>query len=161
MDMQSANVNNTRALADFSAAVATFNTHARAALSSVERELQRAQDWLEEQRRHWAFLERKAEEAFIHAKLELARRKMMRIGERPVATSDQEQAFHKAKARFEHVQEKHRRTREWQRVLPQMVLDEQTPVKVLQNQLEADLPRMRAFLEEKLSDLERYTQEQP
>jgi len=155
-----AKVTNTRAIADFSAAVATFASISSSALSSVGQEIQRLSDWLEEQRQFWVRALRKVEEDFIHARQELARRKMMRIGDRPVATSDQELALRKAKVRFEYVQEKLAKTKEWQRVLPQLVLDNLAPVKVLQNNLDADLPKMRSFLDQKLNEIEQYAREQ-
>lgn len=156
-----ADVRNVRALGDFAAALGVFGALAGDALSTVDREIQRTADWLEEQRQAWTARVRRLEEDFSRARNELARRKMMRIGEQRVGTSDQELAFNKAKARLEHAQDKLKKTREWQRQLPQLVLDHQGPIKVLQNGLEADVPRMRAFLEQKSGELEQYAREAP
>ena len=156
-----AEVRSTRYLADFSAALATFHAVANDALAGVDREIRRTAEWLEEQRQNWTRVVRKLEEDFHRARSELARRRMMRIGEQKVSTSDQELAFAKAKARLEWAEGKLKKTKEWERMLPEMVLDHQAPVKVLQNALDVEVPRMRAFLEQKIRELEQYAREAP
>lgn len=148
-----------KVLAEFASALSTFGAQGIEALSAIDRDIQRTVDWLEEQRQTWVRVVRKVEEDFQSAKRELARRKMMRIGDRPVATSDQELAFRRAKARLEYAQGKLDRTHEWQRLLPQLILDHEAPVLNLKDSLETDVPRMRAFLEQKIEEVNRYARE--
>src|SRR5438034_1570297 len=100
--MASAQVHAVQRLADFKAALQTFTDKAKDAMSGNQMELRRTLDWLEAQLAMWKAEIRHAEDAVFQAKQELARRKMMKVGDRPPDTTFQEKELRKAKARLEY-----------------------------------------------------------
>ncbi|MCS7047234.1 MAG: hypothetical protein NZO58_12825 [Gemmataceae bacterium] len=153
-----AHVTTTEGMAEFQAALLNFTDKAKDALGSVELELRRMIDWLDQQAKHWQTEIRLAENAVFEAKKELQRKKMMKIGDRKPDTIDEEKALRRAAAWLEHAQEKLARTRHWQRAFPEAVLDYEGPARQLQFLLEARVPQMSAFLTQKMDALDRYQQ---
>jgi uncharacterized protein YaeQ len=154
----SARVKSLDTLLEWKASLCTFTAEAKEALASVEMEIQRLLAWLEEQAKYWRGLERKCEDEVFQAKNELARRKIMKIGDRTPDTTEQEKAVRKATAKLAFVQEQIENTRHWLRELPDAVIDYEGPAKQLAGMLEADLPRMGAVLERQIAALEGYVQ---
>ncbi|MCI0380383.1 MAG: hypothetical protein L0215_22590 [Gemmataceae bacterium] len=152
----SANVQAISALSDFRAALINFSDQAKQALSMLDMDIRRTFDFLDEQLGRWQAAARKAEDGVFQAKTELARRKMMKIGDRTPDTSEQEETLAHAKARLEFAQEKLAATQRWLRDLPNELIDYQGPSRQLQGFLEADVPRMTAFLDQKIAALEAY-----
>ncbi len=152
----SAHVTSIDGMADFRASLLTFTDKAKDALGTVELELRRTMDWLADQAKHWQAEIRLAENAVFEAKQELARRKMMKIGDRKPDTTDQEKALRRAEAWLEHAQEKLAKTRRWQQAFPDAMLDYQGPARNLQFLLEAQVPQMSAYLTHKIEALENY-----
>src|SRR5687767_14507923 len=134
----SAHVLSLETLEEWKAALCTFTAEAKDALSAVEMEVARALDLLNDQQKHWYAATRKAEDLVFQAKNDLARRKMMRINDRPADTSEQEKELKKALAKLEFAQEKHEATRRWQRELPHAIKDYESPARQLAGFLEAD-----------------------
>jgi hypothetical protein len=157
----SANVTTTTALIDFRATLCTFADQAKDALGMIDMEIRRAFAFLDEQVHHWTAAVRHAEDKVIQAKTELARRKMMRIGDRPPDTTEQEEELIKARQRLELCEEKLDTTKRWLRNLPEELKEYEGPARRLQGLLEGDLPRMAAYLEQKISALEAYMREPP
>jgi DNA repair exonuclease SbcCD ATPase subunit len=153
-----AHVTSIEGMADFRAALLTFTEKAKDSLSTVDLELRRMIDWLADQAKQWQAEIRTAENAVFEAKNELARKKMMRIGDRRPDTTDQEKALRRAQARLEHAEEKLGRTRHWQRAFPDAMLDYQGPARQLQFLLDAQVPQMNAYLNQKIEALEKYQQ---
>ena len=85
---ESAEVASLQALIDWKASLCTFTSEAKEALSSLSMEIQHALAWLEEQLKYWRSMVRQCEEEVFQAKLELSRRRMMRIGDRPPDTTE-------------------------------------------------------------------------
>jgi hypothetical protein len=152
----SAHVTSIEGMADFQAALLTFTEKAKDALTSVELELRRLVDWIDDQAKHWQTEIRLAENAVFEAKNELARKKMMRIGDRKPDTTEEEKNLRRAQAWLEHAEEKLAKTRHWQRALPDAVLDYEGPARQLQFLLEAQVPHMSAYLKQKMESLEKY-----
>jgi hypothetical protein len=144
------------ALSDFRAALIVFGEEATAALGAAETEIRRVEEWLEDQLKHWQHEVRLGEDAVFQAKTELTRRKMMRFGDGPVDTTEQEQTLRKAMARLEHAEEQVKITRQWARKWPQAVLDYRGPSGQLKGLLEGELPRATALLQRKIAALEIY-----
>lgn len=153
-----AHVTSVQGMADFQAALMTFTEKAKEALSTVDLELRRLLDWLGAQAKHWQTEIRLAENAVFEAKNNLARKKMMRIGDRKQDTTDEEKALRRAQAWLEHSEEKLAKTRHWQRAFPDAMLDYQGPARQLQFMLDAQVPQMNAFLNQKMDALEKYRQ---
>ena len=156
--MSAAQVHSLEKLIDFQAALATYAHHAKEALTSVEMEIRRAQDWLEERLESWHAEVRRLEEEVFKAKQELARRRLIRVGDRPADTTEQEINLAKAQARLDHAQEKQAACRRWLRDLPDAINEYQGHAINCQTLLESDLPRMMAFLDRKMDLLEAYAQ---
>jgi hypothetical protein len=154
--MSSAQVHAVPRFADFKAALVTFAERGKDALSANSMEIRRARDWLDSQASFWKVEIRRSEEAVAHARNELARKRMMRIGDRPPDTTDQEIALRKAQARLAHAEEKADNTRTWTRQLPDAVEEYDGQARPFQDVLEHDLARMVAFIEQKMAALEEY-----
>jgi hypothetical protein len=152
-----ARVTSIEALKDFRADLCTFGEEAMKALLSVQMAAQRTLDWIEEQANYWLREVRRWEDAVIEARTELARRKMIRIGDRVPDCTEQEKILRLARIRLEEAQDKLARTRRW---LPQFrrALDEyHGPARQLSSFLEAVQPRALALLQQKIDALEAYT----
>jgi hypothetical protein len=156
--MSSAQVQSLQKLIDFQASLATFSQRVKEALTSNAVEIRRAQEWLQEQLNAWQVEVRRAEEAVFNAKQELARKRMMRFGDRPADTTDQEIALAKARQRLAHAEEKRDATRRWIRDLPEAISEYDGQAVNYQGIVEMDVPRMSAFLDRKLDVLEAYAQ---
>jgi hypothetical protein len=154
----SAQVGSLEKLLDFQAAVATFTHHAKEALSSMEVEIRRTLQWLEQQLQLWHAEVRRAEEEVFKAKQELARRRLMRVGDRPADTTEQEIALAKAQQRLAYAEEKEAACRRWLRQLPEAIDEYKGFAINYQSVLESDVPRMHAFLDRKMDLLEAYIQ---
>lgn len=151
-----AHVNATEALIEFRAGLCTFADLAKDALSTVDMEIQHTMAWLGDQANHWQAAIRQAEDEVFQAKNELARKRMMRIGDRRPDTTDQEKTLEKAKARLEFAQTKLAACKRWLRVLPEEVNEYAGPARQLQGLLEGRFPRMIAYMEGKIRSLEAY-----
>src|ERR1022692_1702897 len=125
----SAQVHSVERLADFKAALQTFAAKAKDAMSSNAMEIRRSQEWVEGQLDLWKAEIRRAEDAVVLAKNELARKKMMRIGDRPPDTTEQEKALRKARARLAHAEEKRDHCKAWLLQLPDAVLEYDGPAR--------------------------------
>jgi hypothetical protein len=146
------------ALVDWKAALCTFGAEAREALSSVEMEIQRTLAWLEDELKYWQSMVRQCEDEVFQAKNELTRKRMMRIGDRPPDTTEQEKDLKRAQARLEHAEEQVEQVRHWRQHLPDAIIEYQGPARQLAGMLEADLPKADALLESKITALEAYLQ---
>jgi len=153
-----ANVTSVAGMADFQAALASFADRAKDALTTADLELRRLIEWLQDQAQHWKAEIRAAEDAVIEAKAELTRKKMMPIGDRKPDTTQEEKMLARAQAWLEHSQEMLERTRRWQQRFPDDLLDYEGPARQLKFLLEAQAPRMAAFLTEKIEALQSYQQ---
>jgi hypothetical protein len=152
----SAYITSVNALTEFRAGVCTFAEEARNALTELDMEIRRAVEWLSEQQQFWKAEVRAAEDAVILARNELARRRMMRIGDRPPDTTDQEKILARAIQRLDHAQEKLARTKHWLMVLPDEIREYEGPSRLFQDIVASDLPKVAALLERKIAALEAY-----
>jgi chromosome segregation ATPase len=153
---EAAHVTSIPALVELRATLATFADEARDALASVEMEIRRTFDWLAAQLQAWKQEVRRAEDAVFNAQQELARRKMMKVGDRPVDCTEQEKALRLARARLDHAEDQYARTRTWLRDLPTEVTEYEGRAKQLQGLVEGGLSRTCGLLERTIADLEAY-----
>src|SRR5690348_8993727 len=103
----SAQLHSLERLLDFQAALATYAHHASEAISGMEVEIRRTLQWLEQQLALWHAEVRRAEEDVFRAKQELARRRLMRFGDRHADTTEQEITLAKAQQRLAYAEEKY------------------------------------------------------
>jgi chromosome segregation ATPase len=153
---QSAHVASIQILVDFQAALCTFSAEAREILSCAQMAVTRTQDWLEHQAHLWQAEVRRCEDAVSAARTELARRKMIRIGDRAPDCTEQEKALRRALQRLDEAETKLATTRRW---LPQLRRDieEYTgATHQLSGFLEGEHPRALALLQMKIDALEAY-----
>ena len=153
-----ARVSSIDALRDFRADLCTFGERAKDVLSSVQMAIQRTLDWLDNQAKHWQREVRYWDDAVNQARTELARRKMIRIGDRAPDTTEQEKILRVAQHRLEEAEEKLAKTRRWLPAFQRSVDEYQGPGRQLAAFLEADQPRALALLEQKIDALEAYIQ---
>ena len=153
---EAANVTAITALSDLRAALLTFAGEARDALDAVQMEIRRTFDWLDGQLKSWQQEVRRCEDEVFQCQQELARRKMMRVGDRPPDTTEQEKALRKARAKLEYAEEQREKTRKWIRDLPEAVTEYDGPTRQLGTLIEGGLQRACALLERKVEALEEY-----
>ena len=154
--MSAAQVHAIERLAELKAALRTFADKAKEAMGGNAMEIRRSGDWLESQLALWKAEIRRAEDSVVQARNELARKKMMRIGDRPPDTTEEEKALRKAQARLAHAEEKRDNTQRWIRQLPDSVEEYDGQARPFQDALEYDVAKMIAFLEQKIAALEEY-----
>jgi chromosome segregation ATPase len=153
---ESAHLSSINALADFRAGLCTFMEEARNAVAELDMEIRRAVDWLDDQLRTWKEEVREAEDDMIRARSELSRRRLMRVGDRPPDTTEQEKNLARARQRLEFAQEELAATKHWLIVLPEELRLYQAPSRAFQDTVESDLPKVAALLERKIAALEAY-----
>jgi hypothetical protein len=153
-----ADVRSIESLAQFRAELAEFADQAKAALGTMDMDIQRTSSWLDSQARHWQSQQRQAEDFVIEAQQILRRKRLMRIGGNPVDTTQEELVLRRAKAKLDYVEQKLERTKFWLRGLPDALLEYEGPARQLSSMLEQQIPKMLAQLSHKLQVLEQYQQ---
>ena len=156
-----AHVTETEALADFRAQLCAFSDQAKDALGIIGHEIQRTYSFLDERLHEWHAAVRQSEDEVMQAKIELSQRRNQRIGDRKPDTAFHEKVLRQAQAKLEFAQDKLAATKRWQRDLPHELMNYEGPARQLQNALDAELPRMLAFLEKKIVALEAYLRSPP
>ncbi len=154
----SAQVVSIDALKDFRADLCLFSDRAKDVLSSVQMAIQRTFDWMDEQGKHWQREVRRWEEAANQARTELARRKMMRIGDRVPDCTEQEDILRAALRRLDEAEDKLARTRRAVPAFRRAVDEYLGPGRQLSGYLEGEQARALALLQEKIDALEAYVQ---
>ncbi len=144
------------ALKDFRADLCTFGEQAREVLSAVQMATQRTLDWLDEQIKHWQREVRRWEDAVAEARTELARRRMIRIGDRAPDCTEQERQLRACRLRLEEAQDKLATTRRWLPAFRRALDEYHGPARQLAGFLEGEQPRALALLQHKIDALEEY-----
>ena len=146
------------ALQDWHNAVVLFREEALDALSSINMEVRRAFDWVDEEGKAWKQEARLAEQEVVQAKAELNRKKTPNFDGRIPDTSVEEENLARAKSRLRFAEDQIDVCRKWAVKLPKMVSEEyEGPARRLGNCLEADLPVAIAHLAARIEALHRYT----
>jgi len=159
--MSTAQVHALQRLAEFKVAVQLFADRAKDAMSSNAMEIRRSSDWLEVLLLTWKAEMRKTEDEVFQAKQQLSFRRMMRVGDRQVDTTEQEKVLRRAQAKLAWTEEKRDHTKAWIRKLPDAVEEYAGQARPFQDMLEHDLAKMIAFLEHKIAALESYQNVNP
>jgi len=156
MSSEHARVTSIEALQEFRADLCKFGDRAKDGLSSVQLEMQRTLDWLEDQEKSWQREVRRWEEAVTQARAELARRKMIRIGDRAPDCTEQEDILRAALRRLDEAEDKLAKTSRWLPHFRRAVEEYQGPARQLAGFLEGEQPRALALLDQKIDALEAY-----
>jgi hypothetical protein len=156
MSSEFARVTSVEALSDFRAQLCTFGERARDGLSSVQMEAQRMLDWIGDQEKSWQRECRRWEESVNQARAELARRRMVRIGDRAPDCTEQEDILRAALSRRDDAEEKLNKTRRWLPAFRRALDEYHGPARQLAGFLEGEQPRALALLQQKIDALEAY-----
>jgi hypothetical protein len=152
----SANVTAIEALSELRAALCTFGEKSAEALATADAEIRRTVDWLEDQYKYWTHEVRRCEDWVFQARTELNRRRMLKIGDRPPDCTEQEEELQKARMALEHAEDQVQRTRRWERLWQEAIIEYRGPVGQLKTLLDGDLPKATALLERKITALDEY-----
>ncbi|MCS7160097.1 MAG: hypothetical protein RMJ19_06460 [Gemmatales bacterium] len=158
---EKARVLSVEVLEELRAALVLFRQDASAALSSVALVIERAYVWLEQQERFWKQEIRKREEAVSEARLELQRRKMMEILDRPADTTEQEKALRRAQARLEEAERKLRAVKAWLVQWPRAVNEYRPIGQRLADFVDVEMLQLLAWMQGRIQALEAYLAAQP
>jgi len=154
--MEQARVLSVEVLEELRAALVRFKQEAASALSSVSLVIERAHIWLDQQERYWKQEIRKREQAVSEARLELQRRKMMEILDRPADTTEQEKALRRAQARLEEAERKLRAVKAWLVNWPRAVNEYRPSGQRLADFLEIEMPQLLAWMQGRIEALQEY-----
>jgi hypothetical protein len=146
-------------LIDWHAALATFRHDALECIASLDLEVRKSTDYLEEQLRFWREAVRDCEEDIIQCKYDLNRRQMPDFSGRMPDCSVQEEALRRAEQKLDYAQEQVTVVRKWITLLPRE-LDEvyQGIARRYVNFLEGDVQRALNLLQNQIKSLEAYFQ---
>jgi hypothetical protein len=151
-----AQVASIEALKDFRADLCTFAERASESLAAVQMAAQRTLDWLDEQAKYWQREVRRWDDAVTQARTELARRKMIRIGDRAPDCTEQEKVLRAARLRLEEAEDKLATTRRWLPAFRRALDEYYGPARQLAGFLEGEQPRALALLQQKIDSLDEY-----
>jgi hypothetical protein len=153
---RTARVHSIETVRDFRAHLCEFGTKARDSLSSIEMQIRRTFDWLEDRYKYWLREIKVRQEEVTRAKIELEQRKNMSKEGRGPGTADHEKALRKAQARLKEAEDKAACCKRWKPILDHAVHEYYGPARGLSGALDADLVKALAILESKLNALEAY-----
>lgn len=151
-----ADIATTQVLEDLRLALLAFADTLRQTLGEADLAARKQEDWLAEQGDRWYVEARRAEQEVRAAEIELQRRRRLKIGDRSPDATEQEEALRRAQERWAFAREKQEAVRRWRLAWPETVLEYQGPARQLAFFGEADVPRMAAFLRDRIADLETY-----
>lgn len=154
---ESARVTSVQAVQEWREAVCVFKDEAGEALISVDLEIRRTEDWVQNQLKFWQNELRRREDLLVQARNDLVRRKMQvtPAGREP-DTTEQQRALRRAQERLREAEEKIVKCREWAIKLRQAVEEYQGFGRHLAGMIEGDLSRAINLLERKLDALNAY-----
>ncbi|MBY0524668.1 MAG: hypothetical protein K2R98_14790 [Gemmataceae bacterium] len=154
---ESARVTSIEAVKEWREALCVFRAEAQEALTSVEMDIRRTFDWLDEQTRFWQVEARRWDDRVVQARAELLRRQMMTTptGREPDTTEQQKQ-LRQCQERLRHAEAKVEKARQLGPVLRRAVEEYEGPGRRLAGMLDAELPSAVAMLDRKLDALDAY-----
>jgi len=155
---RSAKVTSIDALQTFAGALRRFGHVASSALEELELELQRAVDWIQEDRKsYWKHELHRGWEQVAEARVNLQRAQTIRrMVDREPSCVDERRALEKARRRARIAEEKVERARHWSRMVERAVNEYRGSAGKLAGWLETDLPQGLALLGRMSEALESY-----
>jgi hypothetical protein len=153
---EAARVTSIDALRDWKETLCVFRADAQEALTAVEMDIRRTQDWLDSQTSYWQNEVRRREELVLQAKAELTRRKMLPIIGKHPDTTEQEKNLKRALQRLDEAEAKVAKARQLAPVLRRALDEYEGPARRLGGMLDGDLPRALAVLDRKIEALDAY-----
>lgn len=146
------------AVQEMAAAVDAFRNEASAALEGLDMEIQRAVEWIHNDRHdHWNHQVRRGWERITEARVQLQQAMTARrIGNRDPACIDEKKALAQAKQRLEIAQEKVESVRHCTRAIDRGVDEYRGARTPLSGWLESEIPKALAALRRMMDNLEAY-----
>ena len=154
---RTANVRSLEAIREFKVALAVFEEEATAALETMQTEIYRAIDWLENDRpSFWQQQVRHGFDDVAEARTALETCRMRIVAGRKPSCIEEKQALRAAKHRLENAQEKIDVVRHWCINVRHETDEFKGRIGQLQRYLETDVPRLLATLQRMINALEGY-----
>lgn len=157
--MPGVNVRDIPAIRDFRAAVQMFLDEANAALQAIQRELQRAFDWVDHDRPHyWQGQLRRGFDLVAQTRIALTTCQMRTVAGRRPSCIEEKQAHDAAKRRLQHCQEQIERVRKWGIKIHHDADELRGRLATLTRCLEQDIPKLIALLDRTVTILDAYSE---
>jgi chromosome segregation ATPase len=156
---QEARISSILVLKELRAALGTFAETAAKALEEASTEIQRARQWLLEDRyRYWKAQVQARSERFARAKIALKQKQVFdrTLGGTPTSCVDERKALKIAEARFREAEHKFRRVQAWSLRIEKEMSDYRGATQRLLSAIEVDIPNARARLDNMTDALEAY-----
>lgn len=156
MDSQ-ARVHSSTSIESVRTALMSFVDQVGDALTELEAEMRRMQDWLEHDRpRHWKSQVRLANDQVHEAQQALQRCLMFPVANERPSCAEERAALKKAQARHAYCERKAERVRHWQKVIKHELFEYQGRISQLVRLVEIDAPQAIGMLGKVLRHLEEY-----
>jgi chromosome segregation ATPase len=156
---QEARVSSILVLKELRAALGTFAEAAAQALEEASTEIQRARQWLLEERyRYWKTQVQARTERFARAKIALKQKQVFdrTLGGTPTSCVDEKKALKIAEARLREAEHKFSRVQAWSVRIEKEMSDYRGATQRLISAIEEDIPNARAKLDNMIEALEAY-----
>jgi hypothetical protein len=141
---------------DAKACLVDFMESCGTALMSVDADINRVTQWLQQQVGYWKREVRKREEEVNKVKTDIMRKRIIAAPE-PASVVEEEKFLRRAKARMDSAQRKLEAVRQWAPVWEREAMLYKTSTHRLSEALHADLPAALVRLERMFRSLEEYT----
>lgn len=158
---QRAQVTSLEALQIFREKLCEFGSDAREILGTVDIELRRCTDWLQEQMRFWQREILRRQDQVSQARVALHRKRMSKTFGRNPDLTEEERAYRRAKRLQQHAEEQVAKLRRWAPMLQHAIQEYRGPARQLDDFLEASLKTALARLDRKSEALEQYVRMTP
>ncbi|MBS0187190.1 MAG: hypothetical protein JSS51_03920 [Planctomycetes bacterium] len=153
---ESARLSSVSALRDLKVALSQFIEQVNVAFASVDAEIGRMGQWLQQERpAYYKNAIRKAEEAVTRAKSDISRKQYMRAPE-PVSVVEERKVLEKLKRRLEELQRKYDSVRKWAPIWEREAMMYKSTCRPLAECVQATLPRAIERLEKMAVAIEDY-----
>jgi len=156
---QEARISSILVLKELRAALGTFGETAARALEEASTEIQRARQWLLEDRyRYWKTQVQVRTERFARAKIALKQKEVFdrTLGGTPTSCVDERKAVKIAEARLREAEHKFRRVQAWSLRIEKEMSDYRGATQRLLSAIEVDIPNARTRLDNMIASLEAY-----
>lgn len=158
---ESARIRSVEALRDAKAALAEFSEQVGAAISSVDADISRMTQWLQQDRpAHYKHAVRRVEEEITRAKSDISRKQMMAVPE-VKSVVDEKKALDRLKRRLEDLQKKQESVRRWGPMWEREALMYKSATRGLSESVGARIPAAIKRLDRMAISLEDYWRLKP
>jgi len=153
----SASVRSIDAIREFREALCVFGEDCRAGLTSVDMELNRAQQWLmRDCALHWQSEWKRRNQEVSMARTELFRKKLASVSDEPPDLGEKKEALRIAERRLEEAEKKIATVKKWNHQLQQAISQYHGKSRPLGDKIESALPHALTLLDNMTAALDAY-----